>query len=112
VALSQRQLQVELERLVTEKNASGLETTIVVCCRDRRAMLLDVSTAITHEASNIISVQSEIFTRGAESAFQYRVMLANREQLQRLIGAVQAVEDVTLVSRGSLQQLRQRRRDH
>ena len=88
-----------------DASGTGLGCTLVVCCRDRKGMLLDVSTAVTHEASNIMNVHSEIFVPGAESAFQYKVTLHSVAQLQRLVAAVSSVPDVTRVIRGNLEDL-------
>jgi len=104
-------LQQAMAKLCAETGATGVGCTIVVCCRDRKGMLLDVSTAVTHAASNIINVHSEIFVPGAESAFQYKVTLHSIEQLERLVAAVRTVPDVTRVVRGTLREMMDAQRE-
>ena len=103
-AESQAQLS---EALVSSRPDTGHACTIVVICRDRRGMLLDVSTAVTDGATNIVNVHSEIFTPGAESAFQYMVTVSDVAQLDRLFELIANVPDVTAVRRGSLLELKQ-----
>ena len=93
------------ERAFTEmlrshsERARGLSASIIVFCTDRRGMLIDVATAVTEGAENIINVHSDVFVTGGKSAFKYEVMVRDSEQLQQLIDAVSSVPDVTKVIR-------------
>ena len=78
----------------------GYHASIVVFCKDRRGMLMDVASVVTDEATNIVNVNSEIFTPRGRSAFKYSVMVQNRTQLEKLMEAVRRVPDVTEVVRG------------
>jgi len=78
----------------------GFHASVVVFCKDRRGMLMDVATVVTDEATNIVNVNSEIFTPRGESAFKYSVMVQDRKQLEALMEAVRQVPDVTKVLRG------------
>jgi|EP00900_Chrysochromulina_parva_P012872 GTP pyrophosphokinase len=82
------------------KPEMGYHASIVVFCKDRRGMLMDVASVVTNEATNIVNVNSEIFNAGGKSAFKYSVMVQNRTQLENLMEAVRRVPDVTEVVRG------------
>ena len=74
--------QALLDAVSSSTNERGLVSQIVVFCRDRRGMLLDVSTAVTDEAENIIDVHSETLdaSGGGEAAFQYSVHVRDAAQ--------------------------------
>ena len=80
------------------------EVSIVVFCTDRRGMLLDLSSIVTQEASNIVDVHSE--TIPPDSAFQYTVELKDVEQLRALMGRLlRDVDGVQRVVRGTVEGL-------
>ena len=89
---------------------AGLVSQIVVFCRDRRGMLLDVSTAaVTDEAENIIDVHSETLdASGRRGRLQYSVHVrdAARARAQR---AVRKVDSVVHVARGNMAEMRRTR---
>ena len=62
-------------------------------------MLMDVATAVTAEATNILNVRSETLEEGGEAVLSYDVMVQDRPQLDALIAAVSRVPDVTRVRR-------------
>ena len=103
--------QALLDAVSSSTNEQGLVSQIVVFCRDRRGMLLDVSTAVTDEAENIIDVHSETLdaSGGGEAAFQYSVHVRDAAQLDALQRAVQKVDSVVHVARGNMAEMQRTR---
>eukprot|EP00965_Chrysotila_dentata_P101698 3357704-Pleurochrysis_carterae.AAC.1 len=88
-----------------DDEALGHLCRIVVFCKDRRGILLDVSTVVTDKACNIMDVHSETLTPGREAAFQYTVHLQDAGQLAQLLEAVAKVPGVVRVRRENLEEL-------
>jgi (p)ppGpp synthase/HD superfamily hydrolase len=103
--------QALLDAVSSSTNERGLVSQIVVFCRDRRGMLLDVSTAVTDEAENIIDVHSETLdaSGGGEAAFQYSVHVRDAAQLDALQRAVRKVDSVVHVARGNMAEMQRTR---
>ena len=47
-------------------------------------MLIDVATAVTEGAENIINVHSDVFVTGGKSAFKYEVMVRDSKSSSNL----------------------------
>lgn len=95
----------EMLSLALEQHDLGLLAQIVVFCKDRRGILLDVSSVVTAEACNIMDVHSETLTPGKEAAFQYTVHVQDAQQLRKLVEAVRHVTGVVRVLRDNLEEL-------
>ena len=106
--LSSGETAAPLEALLAshrERQPYGFQTAIVVFVKDRRGILLDVSTVVTQQAENIVHVHSETLTPGGEAAFGYTVHVQNVQQLEQLIHAVSQVDSVVTVVRGVMEDL-------
>ena len=77
-------------------------TKVIVFTTDRPGLLLAVSAVVTAESLNILDVHSKTWEVGVGSAFQYKVLIADVEQLERLIASLEAMEDVVRVIRGDM----------
>ena len=77
-------------------------TKVIVFTTDRPGLLLAVSAVVTAESLNILDVHSKTWEVGVGSAFQYKVLIADVEQLERLTASLEAMEDVVRVIRGDM----------
>ena len=82
----------------------GFQSSIVVFCRDRTRMLLDVSLAVS--AVNIVDVMSETRVPRGQAAFQYTIHVDDVDHLNGLLAAVLEIPDVTAVVRGTMRGLK------
>ena len=73
------------EGVDTSGRRVGSEASVVIFCRDRRGMLVDLSTVVTAVAWNILDVASETRAGGGEAAFQYTVQLEDKVRLGQMI---------------------------
>ena len=85
--------------------ADGFMTAVVVFCRDRKGMLLALSTVFSESSNNIMDVHSETLNPGVEAAFQFTVHVRDGEHLRALIMEVQTVDGVIKVVRGGMEEL-------
>jgi len=84
----------------------GFTAAIVVFCRDRTRMLLDVSSAVS--AVHIMDVMSETRAPGGQAAFQYTIHVQSVEHLEALFADLRKVDDVVQVERGSFAALKRK----
>ena len=80
-------------------------TKVIVFTTDRPGLLLAVSSVVTAESLNILDVHSKTWEVGVGSAFQYKVLIADVEQLERLIVSLESLDDVVRVVRGDMEDM-------
>ena len=99
-----------IERIREEAERHTREGARVIILTDRAVdedhaaipMLLAVSAVVTAESLNILDVHSKTWEVGVGSAFQYKVLIADVDQLERLIASLEAMDDVVRVIRGDM----------
>ena len=101
--------QVLQQDVDTSGRRVGSEASVVIFCRDRRGMLVDVSTVVTGAAYNILDVNSETHATGGMAAFQYTVQLEDTAHLEAMVGQILQLTGVTSVLRSSLRELKRER---
>ena len=101
--------QVLQQDVDTSGRRVGSEASVVIFCRDRRGMLVDVSTVVTGAAYNILDVNSETHAAGGMAAFQYTVQLEDTAHLEAMVGQILQLTGVTRVLRSSLRELKRER---
>ena len=80
-------------------------TKVIVFTTDRPGLLLAVSSVVTAESLNILDVHSKTWEGGVGSAFQYKVLISDVPQLERLIVSLESLDDVVRVVRGDMEDM-------
>ena len=82
-----------------------MATKVVAFTTDRPGLLLALSSVVTEKIENILEVHSKTYAVGVGSAFQFKVLIADVEMLERLIAALEELDDVVRVVRGDMEDM-------
>lgn len=99
-----RNLMFESERRIdvrwAPKEGSQYQARLTAHVHDRRGVLKDLTSVLANEGLNIVKAEARS-SQGGRAAVDFVVEVADKAQLERVAGALQAMDAVREVTRGS-----------